>query len=92
MKQLEQHLRAGVETLHKNNVLHTDIVPGNIVWFEHDRQWKLVDMDQCAPADEKNDRDGDQRYMAPGMLETGATVETDLYAIDVIMAEVKGSM
>jgi serine/threonine protein kinase len=89
--QVADDVREALEFLHASGVVHCDVQPGNIVWFDEEKRWKLIDLEQCGSVDKFLDRYGPPHYLQPGIFQTGSTPDTDLYALKVVVADLRAS-
>ena len=82
----------GLEFAHKNQVLHRDVKPANVM-LTHDLQAKLADFGTGLFMTERTaDRVGTAFYMAPEIFEgRPPSVQSDVYSLGVLSYEVLAS-
>jgi eukaryotic-like serine/threonine-protein kinase len=93
---LIEKIARAVHELHRNNILHRDIKPGNILLGDDDEPClgdfgliKFLDNEQSLTA--SNQRLGTPPYMAPeqtGLVQAPINEQTDVWAIGVLLYEV----
>eukprot|EP00741_Cyanophora_paradoxa_P008445 tig00001331_g8172.t1 len=69
LRVVTRHIAAGLEHIHKKNLVHMDIKPENI-YVTADGVYKIGDMGMTCPADQtSNVREGDNRYLARELVQ-----------------------
>lgn len=88
--QIAQQLCAGLAAAHNRGVLHRDLKPANIM-IDGRGHVRIMDFGLARLVADNNEAEvaGTPAYMAPEQLTRGeATVQSDLFAIGLILAEV----
>ncbi|ULU11463.1 hypothetical protein L3Y34_015123 [Caenorhabditis briggsae] len=81
------HILSGLRALHRNNYLHNDIKPENIL-VSFNLVFKLADFGLMRRADCSKGIEGDSCYLAPEVLTNGtSSKESDVYALGVAILE-----
>ncbi|PIC51059.1 hypothetical protein B9Z55_001720 [Caenorhabditis nigoni] len=81
------HILSGLRALHRNNYLHNDIKPENIL-VSFNLVFKLADFGLMRRVDCSKGIEGDSCYLAPEVLTNGtSSKESDVFALGVAMLE-----
>jgi serine/threonine protein kinase len=83
---------SGLNTLHQENLMHSDFHSGNILYFKYLSETMIADLGLSGPADQetssKNDIFGVLPYIAPEVLNKKPyTQKSDIYSFGILMSE-----
>ncbi|RIA91054.1 kinase-like domain-containing protein, partial [Glomus cerebriforme] len=79
-----------LSNIHKDNVIHRDLHPGNILYLQSKNYWYISDFGFCGPADKPlKSIYGNLPYVAPEVLVGKKhTFASDIYSFGILMWEI----
>lgn len=82
--------------LHDSKIVHCDLKPENIMFFESEHMWKVLNLDSAAFCREPSEVHSTQRYTAPeimqakqqGLKKISVDTSADMWSFGIILFEV----